>query len=315
MDKKTGCRKWIVSLFLVLIIGMGGFYFLVNVERETLGEEAKKAAPGEFITLSMGEVHYQLSGAGDAPVVVLVHGFSVPSYVWNPTVSALEEAGYQVLVFDLYGRGYSERVAGVYDIDLFTHQLELLLESLGIVEPVVVGGLSMGGPIAARFAQLHPEQVSSVILISPEVFQPTVKDFFPLNIPYVGEYLMGAVMEPFLLPKLQAADFFHPERYPDWEDRYRIQLQYKGTGRALLSTIRSLADHDPANEYRALQETNLPVLLLWGEADQTIGWDQIETLKGLLPVMRIEIIPEAGHLPQYEQPGIVNPAIIEFMGK
>lgn len=311
MNLKSGW-KWFWVVFVLLIV-LGGLYLILNVETQDLTQESKKTATGEFILLPAGEVHYRLVGPDDAPLVVLVHGFSVPSYVWDPTLSALEGAGYRVLTFDLYGRGYSERLAGEYDIELFTNQLDDLLLALEIDGPVILSGLSMGGPIVARFARMHPDRVSGIILIAPEVIQPTPEDIFPLNIPVLGEYLMGAVMEPFVLPKLQAADFVHPERYPDWEAQYRVQLQYKGTGKALLSTIRNLTEHDPEEEYRALEETGIPLLLIWGEEDQTIGWAHVEVLGQFMPKMQVEIVPDAGHLPHYEQPEVVNPLIITFL--
>lgn len=313
MNMKSGWKKfWIV--FSALVVILAGSYLILNVERQHLTQESKRSAEGEFIRLPAGEVHYRLEGPVEAPLVVLVHGFSVPSYVWDPTLSALETAGYRVLTFDLFGRGYSERVKGDYNIDLFANQLDELLRALEIDQPVVLSGLSMGGPVVARFARYHPERVAGVILIAPEVIQPTSGDVFPLNLPLVGEFLMGAVMEPFLLPSLQAADFAHPENYPEWETQYRVQLQYKGTGRALLSTIRNLTKYDPKEDYRALEETGLPLLLIWGEEDQTITWEQVEVLGQLMPKIQVEIIPEAGHLPHYEQLEIVNPLMIDFLG-
>jgi pimeloyl-ACP methyl ester carboxylesterase len=126
---------------------------------------------------------------------------------------------------------------------------------------------------------------------------------------------MSTVMEPFVLPKLQLTDFVHPENYPDWEEEYRIQLQFKGTGRALLSTIRNLTEHDPEDDYRFLEKMGIPVLLIWGEEDQTIGWDQIEVLRDLLPNIQVELVPGTGHLPHYEKPGDVNPVIIDFLNR
>lgn len=312
-EKIVRSKTWIVVGSLLLLLA--GIYLVFNGETHDLNQESKRTAPGEFLSLVEGEVHYQLIGQKDAPLVVLVHGFSVPSYVWDPTVTSLEAAGFQVLIYDLYGRGYSERVRSEYDIALFTNQLKDLLQALEINQPVLVAGLSMGGPITARFASLYPEKVSGVILISPEVTRPTTGDIFPLNLPLVGEYLMAVVMEPFLLPKMQSADFVHPEKFPDWEDQYKVQLQYKGTGRALLSTIRNLTENDPVDDYRELAGTGVPTLLIWGAEDQTIGWDQIEILIQLLPEIEIETVPDAGHLSHYEHPEIVNPVMIEFLSK
>jgi len=309
--KSAGRWVWIGSgsLGLALVV----LFLVFNPEKLDLDQEAKNQASGDFVQLSAGEAHYDLAGPEDAPLVVLAHGFSVPSYVWEPTFTALVDSGYQVLVYDLYGRGYSERVQSDYDIDLFTNQLHELLDALGVDQPVIVGGLSMGGPIAARFANLYPEQVSGVIFIAPEVTRPTTGDIFPLNLPLVGEYLMAAVMEPFLLPKMQTSDFVHPEQFPDWEDMYSVQLQYKGTGRALLSTVRNLTEHDPQEDYQALHETGMPTLLIWGAEDQTIDRVQIDILRQWIPQIQLEVIQAAGHLPHYERPEVVNPLLIEFL--
>jgi pimeloyl-ACP methyl ester carboxylesterase len=309
---KSGWKRFLMTISILFFV-LAGVYFLVNVETKTLNEDSKKTAPGEFLKLPAGEVHYRLVGQENHPLVVLVHGFSVPSYVWDPTVSALEESGYQVLIYDLFGRGFSERIEGEYDIDLFSSQLNDLLNALGLNQSVAVIGLSMGGPVTAQFTSMYPEKVSRVILLAPEVMQPTTGDIFPLNVPLVGEYLMGAMMEPFLLPKMQAADFVHPEYFPDWEALYRVQLQYHGTGRALLSTIRNLTKHDPLEDYRALDEVGIPVLVIWGEEDQTISWDQIETLSQVLNNLQIETVSSAGHLAHYERPDVVNPLLIDFL--
>ncbi len=311
---REGSVRWklILGIILGLAVVLTGLYFTLDTERLDLDTSQK--APGEFIDLSNGVVHYRLMGPPDAPLVVLVHGFSVPSYEWEPTAEVLENTGYRVLSYDLYGRGFSARPAVEYDLDLFVRQLEELTTALELHGPIVVVGHSMGGPIAASFATLHPEQISGVVLIAPEVSQTTWKDIFPLNIPLVGEYLMTAVMEPIVLPKIQAADFVHPEKIPEWESKYLVQLQYRGTGRALLSTIRNLTDLDPADKYRQLQETDLPVLLIWGREDGTIGSDQIALLEELIPGIQTFIIEGVGHLPQLEGADQVNERLLQFLG-
>ena len=103
--------------------------------------------------------------------------------------------------------------------------------------------------------------------------------------------------------------------YPDWEEKYRVQMQFKGTGRALLSTIRELVKINPEEEYQSLQGTGLPVLLIWGQADQTIGHDQIEVLQQILSEMDVRIVEDAGHLVHYERPEEVNPELIDFLDR
>lgn len=313
--KAKSYLKWVLGTSLVLALILTSLYLVLRTEKRDLDQAAREGASGLFIELPEGVVHYHLAGPDDKPLVVLIHGFSVPDYVWQPTFKGLAEAGYRVLSYDLYGRGYSDRPDLLYDADFFQSQLGGLLASLGINEPVHLVGLSMGGPIAARYAHQHTENVKSLILISPVVVQPTNLDIFPLNLPGVGEYLMAAIMEPIVLPKLQVEDFYQPDNFPDWEVLYRVQLQYRGTGKALLSTIRQLVIHDPGDEYRKLEGTDLPVLLVWGVNDQTIGKDQIEILKDILPDMETLQVERAGHLVHYERPERVNPEIMEFLDR
>ena len=311
--RKHRIRNIFLWILLALVLLFVSLYLILNVEKLELTDAAREDAAGEFVELSAGLVHYQLEGPADSPLIVLVHGFSVPAYIWDPTFSAIKEAGYQVLRFDLYGRGYSDRPDVTYDINLFSTQLEELLSELEVDEPVHLVGLSMGGPAVASYANRHPDLVRGITLIAPGVVQVTWKDIFPMNLPGVGEYLMAAVMEPILMPRMQTSDFYQPENFPDWEERYRVQLQYQGTGRALLSTIRNLVDLNAELGYQKLQETKLPVLLIWGSEDQTISRENIQVLEGLLPDMQVQIIEKGGHISHFERPELVNPILLEFI--
>ncbi|MGB7875080.1 MAG: alpha/beta hydrolase [Anaerolineales bacterium] len=308
-------QKRIISALTILIIVLVSAYFISDDEKSTLNPETRSTLPGEFVALSNGMVHYELDGPEDAPVVVLVHGFSVPYYVWDPTFEALTEAGFRTLRFDLYGRGYSDRPDIEYSLDLFTAQLQGLLSALEITEPVSLVGLSFGGPVVAKYANEHPGQVRDLILIDPQVAPVSTGEIFPLSLPGVGEYIMAVYMAPVMLPRSQPQDFYRPERFPDWEAKYRVQMHYKGFRRAILSTIRNMVEMDAMAEYEALDGQGLPVLLLWGREDETIGAADIELLRAAIPEAEFHPVEEAGHLPHYEQAGAVNPLLIEFLSR
>jgi pimeloyl-ACP methyl ester carboxylesterase len=299
----------IVIIVLLLLIT----YILTDQEKITLSDTVRLTLPGQFVQLPLGVVHYQLAGPDSVPTVVLVHGFSVPYYIWDPTFEALTQAGFRVLRYDLYGRGFSDRPETNYDLDLFVTQLEDLLPALNIQGPVDLVGLSMGGPIVASFANHHPNQVRSLILIDPEVAPVSTRQIFPLNIPLIGEYLMTVYVAPVELPKTQSDDFYRPEKFPDWEAMYRVQLQYKGFRRAILSTIRLQPGMDSLAEYDFVGRYNLPALLIWGREDKTVSFADMQQLVRLIPGIEYHIIEEAGHIPQFERPEVVNPLLIEFL--
>lgn len=309
----TPRRSKAVAIFALLVGLLAAPYLLLDTEKAVMDENARSAAPGSFVRLPQGWVHYELAGTADAPTVVLVHGFSVPYYVWDTTFAALTTSGLRVLRYDLYGRGYSDRPDSAYNLPFYVEQLAGLLDALGIRQPVHLVGLSMGAPIAAAFANRHTQQVRSLTFIAPEVASVTCADIFPMNVPLLGEYFMGVYVAPVLLPSSQVKDFYRPENFPDWENRYRVQMRYKGTRRALLATIRSLAHTDTLAEYRAIGQRQTAVLLLWGRRDQTVSQADIQALQQAMPGARFYPISATGHLPHYERPQIVNPLLLEFL--
>jgi hypothetical protein len=131
----------LVLLILLLLIP----YWAFNEESKTLDDNMRRGLPGQFIKLSDGYVHYELSGPEDGPVVVLIHGISTPYFIWDDAQSALTKAGFRVLRYDLYGRGFSDRPNVTYDEQLFDRQLLELLSALKIREPADLVGSSLGG--------------------------------------------------------------------------------------------------------------------------------------------------------------------------
>jgi pimeloyl-ACP methyl ester carboxylesterase len=256
-------------------------------------------------------VHYELAGPADKETVVLVHGFSTYSFTWDATFQALVDAGFRVLRYDLYGRGYSDRPAAVYNKDLFDRQLFGLLAVLDIHGRVDLVGNSMGGLITTTFAARHPEKVRTLTLIDPAFFF-LGRVPFPLGIPLVGDYVGRVFAVPFIA-KAQTKDFKHPERFSEYDRIYRIQMRYKGFSRAIVSTIKSLPQWDALSDLKLVSKTDIPVLLVWGREDRTVPLAVSDKVRAIAPRMAFRVIDDAAHMPHYELPEIVNPIIIRFL--
>jgi len=299
--------KLLTLALIVLVIAW--FYF--DEENTQLNDEVRAQLGESFIDLPAGAVHYELAGPENGEVVVLVHGFSVPAYLWDPTFEALIRAGFRVLRFDLYGRGHSDRPDVDYTIPFFADQLGYLVDELGIVTPFNLVGLSMGGPVVTHFTNRNLQKVKRLVLVDPMVFTPSRDDVSLLTLPLIGEYLANV----YLVPRLaagQSDDFRNKDRYPDWEDRFREQMQYHGFRAAILSTVRNFPAQDTLAEYENLGRQDLPVQLFWGRQDQTIPLEHSEKLLELVPQAQLNIIENAGHLPHFEQPDVVNPILIKY---
>lgn len=277
-------------------------------------ETLRLSSAGGFIALSNGYTHYELKGGGNAETVVLVHGFSVPNFIWEPTFRALTEAGYRVLRYDLFGRGYSDRPKTVYNLDLFANQLRDLLDALNIKEPINLFGLSMGGPITATFTARHPERVKRLALFAPAGGEtiPLSFAYKTLLIPGIGELLMGLLGKKTLIDGV-AEDFYEPELITHFQNQYKPQLKIQGFGRAILSTMRNDALGDSSTLYKSVGELDIPTLLIWGRDDKTIPYDQAEIVVASLKQVRFHTIENSGHIPHYENADEVNPIILDFL--
>ncbi|MDP1857898.1 MAG: alpha/beta fold hydrolase [Gemmatimonadaceae bacterium] len=177
-----------VATFVALLLAL--VHEVRDLERAPLDDAARRAAPGRFVRLADGLTHYGLTGPDSSRTVVLWSGASVPYYLWDPTRDALVTAGYRVLRFDYFGRGWSDRPDADYDLNMFDRQLAGLLDSLGVRIPVDLAGVSMGGVVAADFARRRPTRVRSLILIAPgfamitlraDVMRPSAEEFGEIN--------------------------------------------------------------------------------------------------------------------------------------
>lgn len=294
-------------------------------ETKQLNDQARSAAGGSFVPLADGITHYELSndsplppeeGSGAREVVVLVHGFSVPYFIFDPTFAFLTQNGFRALRYDLYGRGYSDRPRARYDIDLFVGQLHDLLDALRLSRPVNLIGLSMGGAIAATFAARHPERVKTLTLIDPVgakaiSLTPLLK---AMKLPGIAEAVFGLVGSEGLL-RSAAKDFFDPELIGHFLDRYKIQMQYRGFKRAILSSVRNHMLGSFIESYRNVGKMDKPVLLVWGRNDTTVPLAHSDLLRDAMPQAEFHVIEECGHIPHYEKPDEFNPILLNFLSK
>jgi len=296
---------------LLFLTVAGPVYRTVDTEKLDWTPAVRAAAPGSFVSLSDGYTHYELAGPSGGRTVVLAAGATVPYYIWDPTFAALTSAGFRVLRYDYFGRGYSDRPNIAYTQDVYIRQLTQLLDSLGIREPVDLGGLSFGGSVITTFADRFPQRVRSLVYMDPGFREPyDIPDVARLK---TATDFITAVFEERAWASEQLDDFLHPERFPDWPARYRVQLQYKGFRAARLSELINNAKANQSAELIRVGRNSRPVLVIWGKQDTNVPFENSETLMKVMPRARLVTVEAAGHLPHWEQPEIVHSAWIAFL--
>jgi pimeloyl-ACP methyl ester carboxylesterase len=290
--------------------------FSFRDETKELNDLTRQAASGSFIQLSDGFTHYELSNPEAEETVVLVHGFSVPYFIYDPTFEFLSQQGFRVVRYDLFGRGFSDRPDTRYNINLFVRQLADLLDALHFTQPVTLVGLSTGGPITGVFTARQPERVNKLVLIDP-IGAKSLPFSWILKVasmPLLGETIISLLRSDNLNNKI-ASRFFDRELIGHFQSRYVVQLQYKGFKRAILSTVRNHMLDPFLDSYERVGKMNKPVLLFWGREDPTVPFQHSEPLRKAIPAVEFYAIEHCGHTPHYEKPEEVNPLLLEFLRK
>jgi len=292
---------------------MTGSAYRFRGETRVLDAEARASAPGQFIAASDGLTQYELAGPTHGQTVVLIPGFSIPYYLWDPTFRALAEAGFRVLRYNLYGRGYSDRPDVAYNRALFERQLLSLLAALKIESPVDLVGVSMGGAIAVGFTERYPARVRRLGLIDPAGLpMPASAAKRLVQASLIGEWLMDVWGHRLLVADVPN-DFYRPEKFPEYPAQYPPQMQYIGFKRAVLSTLRFGPLESMTEAFQHVGQQQRLIWLIWGRHDQTLPFATSERVRALLPEAEFHAIEEAGHVPHYERPEVVNPLLIEFL--
>ena len=258
--------------------------------------EVMARTEGSFVKLSAGHTFYKEANKNTKKsTVILIHGFSVPSYIWETTYMTLTEKGFHVVVLDLYGRGFSDNPDTNYTDLLMANQVIELLDHLNINQ-AHLAGLSNGGRIISQAAVLKPQLIQSLIYVSSNSFEDIeVTSDVSVSIDEINEFISR-------YPEIalgQLNDFFDPNQFPNWSKKYATLQKFKGFARALISTRKNHTTMDAVHE--KINDLNLPVYTIWGVADRVVVYANFkDKLQKLLPNRKEFFIEKSAHLPQME---------------
>ncbi len=316
-ERALKAARFLAILWVIKLVATAGLYGLtrvVDIEKHTLNDSTRAVVRqtngGAFVRLRDGFTYYEVAGADSAPLVVLAAGSSVPGYIWQPTFDSLRAAGFRVLRYDYFGRGWSDRPRIPLTQEVYVHQLSGLLDSLKVTSPVTLAGLSYGGTVITSFAAMHPNRVGALIYVDPAIRTPAVLPWY-LKVDLLGDLVLQWQSRKWA--EGQLTDFLHPEHFPDWADRYRPQMTYKGFRRGRLSDRAANAEFDARIPLAEIGKHSRPVLVLWGRQDRTVPFERSAALMTALPKAKLVAIDSAGHLPQWEQPLVMHDAIVAFL--
>ncbi|MEQ9591211.1 MAG: alpha/beta hydrolase [Cyclobacteriaceae bacterium] len=287
-----------------ILLGCSGYDKSDFTDFETIEKnEAFRAeiTSGEFAKLSAGYTYFEFENRDADTLLVMVHGFSVPSYIWDSTYYAALDRGYGALRYDVYGRGYSDNPGVVYDGALYSGQLKELLDALNIDKKINLLGLSYGGRIISAFAFQYPDRIQNLVYVDPAGFETIVNQAeYPVMVSD-EEVLAFKKSESYSTMAVgQLEDFYDATPFTGWDEKYEGMMKFKGFVRALLSTRKNSPSLEV--EQRRISDSQIPTFAIWGEHDTVVKLGDVKSnVVERMPKLKLFVIPNAGHLPQMEQ--------------
>jgi pimeloyl-ACP methyl ester carboxylesterase len=272
----------------------------------------------EELTLYGKRTAFRTGGSG--PVILLVHGITGSSAQWEPLLPLLAER-FTVIAPDLLGHGQSAKPRGDYSLGAYAAGLRDLLIALDHPRATVVGH-SLGGGIAMQFSYQFPERCERLVLVSSGGLGNEV------SLILRAAALPGAEL---VLPLLSsrrvrsvAAGIGRLLGHLRLKPGHDIAELATGVGsladadarQAFLHTLRSVIDprgqRVSAADRLHLTEV-MPSLLVWGARDPIIPARHGEAAHEAMPGSRLELLPDAGHFPQLDDPYRLAAILTDFM--
>ena len=302
-------KKFLYAVVAIIFITITSSYVLVYSNLKTLDANARSELGGLYLHTEQGVLSYTRDGSESAPVVILVHGFSTPKFVWEQITPVLLAANYQVITFDHLGRGFSDRPVGPYDATLYRNELDQLIDGLKLNTPLALVGYSMGGGNTVDYAAFRPEQVNNLVLIAPAGYSKPPSSLNIMKLPLIGDWLALMVARDY------AGDAIKSEveaglAPSDMLDKFNQQASYAGYSEALLSTLRHYPMHDLGERYKIVGETDIPVTVIWGADDESVPFSGIQPMALDVPQLQAFIFKNGTHNITYTRADLVAEQIL-----
>jgi 3-oxoadipate enol-lactonase len=262
---------------------------------------------------------------GQGMPLLLVHGFPLNHTMWTSQIDVLSRQ-YRVIAPNL--RGFAEKgispsftngpdgVSRKLDLSPFPQTMEqfaddlaAVLDALGIHEPIVFCGLSMGGYIAFQFHKKYAERLRGLILCDTRAAADTPEGAAARRI--MADRVLAEGPGPLvemMLPRVVAAATLRDR--PQLVDELR-RMMMSASPHGIAAAALGMAERPDMTAL--LGEIRCPTLVIVGEEDAASPPAEMRGIAEAIPGAKFVEIPAAGHLSPMENPAAVNAAILDFL--
>ena len=242
------------------------------------------------------DIYYEVHGSG--PPLILTHGYSSTSGMWQGQIAALSQH-YKLVLWDMRGHGQSDypEDPAAYSEALTVADIAALLDTVG-AEKAVVGGLSLGGYMSLAFYRSHPERVRALLIIDtgPGFKKDDAREAWNKR---AHETAARFDSEGLAVLKQMSAE--------------RANVTHRDAS-GLARAARGMLTQRDASVMETLPSIKVPSLVVVG-ADDTPFLAASDYMAAKIPGAAKVVIPAAGHAANIDQPAAFNEAVLSFLDR
>jgi len=260
-------------------------------------------------------VRLHITDAGEGRPIILIHGWPLSDEMYEYQYNDLINAGFRAIGITLRGFGKSDKPYGTYNYDVHASDIKKVLNKLDI-KNAVLGGFSMGGSIAIRYAARdNGTHISKLALFGAAAPIWTQRDDFKFNLPKSAVDDLIALNykdRPKLLSnfaKIFSADETSlNEGIGAWLTGINLSASSYATAQCLIA----LRDTDLRAD---LAEITIPTLIMHGKKDKICSFDLAEQMKARILNSHLVVFENSGHSLFLEETQKFNSELVKFAGK
>jgi haloalkane dehalogenase len=251
---------------------------------------------------------------GSDPAIILMHGFPDNLHLYDRLVPYLSPSS-RVVTFDFLGWGASDKPTDYsYTATNQTLELDAVIKQLKLGQVILVAH-DASGPPAIDWAITHPEQVAGLILLNTYYCEmPTLRPpeaIWLFSTPVIRSVArpVSAMLDNLIFKRMywwQVGSFFRdsdvrdeflPLLYQQFDASPSARPAFFGLNEDLLPTIRMRT-----KMIARLREFNLPVRIIFGDADPYLNKGVAQCFHKLFPTSELFLLPGARHYVQMDEP-------------
>ena len=240
------------------------------------------------------ELYYEVHGSG--PALLLTHGYSSTSSMWQGQIEALSQH-HKLILWDMRGHGRSDYPddPAAYSEALTVADINALLDVVG-ASSAIVGGLSLGGYMSLAFYRAHPQRVDALLIIDtgPGFRKDEAREAWNRRAHDTGERF-----EREGLSVLKSAS------------RERSSVSHRDAS-GLARAARGMLTQRDAGVIELLPNIEVPSLVVVGANDAPF-LAASDYMAAKIPGARKVVIPAAGHAVNIDAPQAFIAAVLPFL--